>query len=398
MACSRIRFMTREHGRKHPRSFYVLEYIAGANRSRFQELVLSRRVIHFVGGNVFFRCRAAEHLEQFADILSESSSINVATSGSLLPQAILMRDVLFDYHTMLFYYTKRALTDQSDTLRAMAGIIRRCTEAMKCRFLGGLPTASFDRFIIFYAFDNTLHRRPYFPSYSWAGWRGAIDVVDCPGMDSDDSDGNDWLRKRTWIIWYKRNPSGVTSLVWDPDANESFPSRDMKYVGYRERRLFSFGKPDFKHLNTKRTAPTEDVSFSRAVPAYPLLQFWTLSVYYALTNVDVFAATGHLVDRNNTKCGFVTLDGFEETTFFESKEPFHVILLSESDRNPYSEDIDRQSNDRYPEKAGEWRYYNVLLLEWQGGIAERRGVGVIFQGAIESSLPPGPLWTEIFLA
>ena len=84
--------------------------------------------------------------------------------------------------------------------------------------------------------------------------------------------------------------------------------------------------------------------------------------------------------------------------FFESKEPFHVILLSELDRNPYSEDRDGQSNDRYPEKAGEWRYYGVLLLEWQGGIAERRGFGVIFQDAVEGSLPPGPLWAEIFLA
>ncbi|KIN03531.1 hypothetical protein OIDMADRAFT_51491 [Oidiodendron maius Zn] len=172
----------------------------------------------------------------------------------------------------------------------------------------------------------------------------------------------------------------------------------MRYAGYRERGPLSFGSPDFKQLNTKRTAPTEDVSFSRAVPAYPLLQFWTLSVYYTLTDINVFEATGHLVDRNNTKCGFVTLDGFEETTVFESKEPFHIILLSELDRNPYSEDMDRQYNDRYPEKAGEWRYYNVLLLEWQGGIAERRGFDVIFQGAVEGSLPPRPLWTEIFLA
>jgi len=360
--------------------------------------VLSRRVIYFVGDKVFYRCRAAEHLEQFADILSESSGVKITTAGSLLPQAVLMNHVLSDYNIMLFYYTKRALTNQNDALRAMAGVIRRYIEAMKCRFLGGLPTASFDRFIIFNAFGNTLHRRPYFPSYSWAGWRGAIKVVDCPGMDSDDSDGNDWLRKRTWIIWYKRNPSGVTNLVWDPDANESFPSRDMEYVGYRDRRLFSDGRPAFKQLNTKRTAPTEDVSFSRAVPAYPLLQFWTLSVFYTLTDIDVFAATGYLVDRNNTKCGFVWLDGFEETTFFESKGSFHVILLSESDRNPHSVDLDRQSNDRYPEKADQWRYYYVLLLEWQGGIAERRGFGVIFQGAVEDSLSPGPLWTEIFLA
>ena len=32
------------------------------------------------------------------------------------------------------------------------------------------------------------------------------------------------------------------------------------------------------------------------------------------------------------------------------------------------------------------------------GIAERRGIGTIFKRAIESSLAPGPVWKEIFLA
>lgn len=361
--------------------------------------MLSRRAIHFIGNKVFYRCRVSEHLEDFADISSTFSQFT-APNGSLLPIAVEMKDPTWDYAIFLFYYSKRALTNQNDALRAMAGIIRRFTEAMKCRFLGGLPTASFDRFIIFYAFGNSLHRRANFPSYSWAGWRGAINVVDCPGRDSDDSDGNGWLRNRTWIIWYKRNPSGITSLVWDPIANESFPSWDMEYLGYRDRRPFFDGRPAFEQLNIKRTAPTEDVSFSRTVPTYPILQFWTLSVFYKIKNIDVFAATSYLVDRNKNKCGFVWLDGFEETTFFESDGPFNFILLSESDKNPHSMDLDDEfeSNGRYPRKVDQWRYYHILLLEWEGGIAERRGFGVIFQDAVAASLSPGPLWSEIFLA
>ena len=124
-----------------------------------------------------------------------------------------MKEPIFDYSTMLFYYTKRALTDQNDAPRAMAGIIRRFTEVMKCRFLEGLLTALFDRFIIFRAFKNTLHRRSSFLSYSWTGWRGSIDVDLNPGVTDDRSDVNNWLRERTWIIWYKRSPSGVTNLV-----------------------------------------------------------------------------------------------------------------------------------------------------------------------------------------
>jgi hypothetical protein len=360
--------------------------------------VLSRRVIYFVGDKVFYRCRAADHSEHYADILSPRINFD-ATEGSLLPLAILMGDPIFDYSTMLFYYTQRALTNQNDAFRAMAGIIRRFTEVMKCRFLEGLPTALFDRFIIFYAFHNTLHRRPSFPSYSWTGWRGSIDTNLNPGVGYKDDDGdvNTWLRKRTWIIWYKRSPSGITNLVWDPCTNDSFPSSDVTFPGYHDRSLFSDGRRISKQLNTRRTMPTEEVSFSR-VPAYPVLQFWTLSVFYTITNINVFTATGYLTDLNNDECGFAWLDGFEETIFFESKGPFEVILLSESLTHQCSEELDSHSNGRYPKVVGQWPYYNVLLLEWQGGIAERRGFGIIYQGAVENSLAPGPVWKEIFLA
>lgn len=352
--------------------------------------MLSRRVIYFVGDKLFYRCRVAEHSEHYADFLSQRINVG-ATAGSLLPEAILMEDPISDYSTMLFYYTQRVLTNQKDVLRAMTGIIRRFTEAMKCRFLEGLPTALFDRFIIFHAFGTTLHRRSSFPSYSWTGWRGQIKV-------DHDNRGNDiktWLRERTWIIWYERSPSGTTNLVWDPSTNDFSSSA---YRGYRDRGIFSDGQRISKQLNSRRTMPTEEVSFTRVVPTYPMLQFWTLSVFYTITDINVFQATGYLTDMNNARCGFVWLDGFEETIFFESKGPFEVILLSESFTHQCSTELDRHSNNRYSKVVGQWAYYYVLLLEWQGGIAERRGFGIIFQAAIQNSLKPGPVWKEIFLA
>ncbi|KAH7018965.1 heterokaryon incompatibility protein-domain-containing protein [Ilyonectria destructans] len=364
----------------------------------FQERVLSRRVIYFVGDKTFFRCRAAEHAEHFTDILSQNREVR-ATIGSMLPEAILMEEPLHDFATMLFYYTKRALTSQNDAPRAMAGIIRRFTETMKCQFFQGLPTALFDLFVVFHAHRNVLHRRPSFPSYSWIGWRGTIDVDLGDGTGNSYST-NDWLEKRTWIIWYKRSPSGITNLVWDPDANKSFPSWDMEYDGYRNRRPFINGQRITGNRNTRRTMPTEDISFSRAVPPYPILQFWTMSLFYSISDIDVFMATGYLADSNNNKCGWVWLDGFEETTYFESQGPFEVILLSESCSRPYTEKFEIHLQHPYNGVTGtaDWIYYYVLILEWQGGIAERRGFGLLHQGAVGSSLAPGPVWKEIFLA
>lgn len=52
----------------------------------------------------------------------------------------------------------------------------------------------------------------------------------------------------------------------------------------------------------------------------------------------------------------------------------------------------------YSGQAGRWRYYNVMLLEWEDNIAERRGLGFIFQDAADNSIGPGPMWKEILLA
>ena len=41
--------------------------------------------------------------------------------------------------------------------------------------------------------------------------------------------------------------------------------------------------------------------------------------------------------------------------------------------------------------------FYVMLIQWRGGIAERKGLGSIWQKAVERSLPPGPKWKEIIL-
>jgi len=72
------------------------------------------------------------------------------------------------------------------------------------------------------------------------------------------------------------------------------------------------------------------------------------------------------------------MDGFEEMPFFESPGPFEFILLSED--------------------WGLSEWYNVMLLEWVDGVAERRGIGDLSKDAVHLSLDPGPVWKEILLA
>jgi hypothetical protein len=75
-----------------------------------------------------------------------------------------MESPLEDYSILLLYYSMRALTNQGDALRTMAGIIRRLSEKVKYRFFEGLPTAVLDAFLIFKAHGTNLQRRSGFPS------------------------------------------------------------------------------------------------------------------------------------------------------------------------------------------------------------------------------------------
>lgn len=317
----------------------------------------------------------------------------VRTPSELVLNAILMRNPVGDYALILQSYSMRILTNQSDAPRAMAGIMQRFSVAMACGFLEGLPTATFDLFILLHPMSGSLRRRSAFPSYSWTGWSGSLTIRWRGTLQHY----NDILRDKTWIIWYNRSPLGTVSLVWDPSSEPSFPLDDLRFAGYRERRPFSPERYDAARLDTSRTAPSETVSFSRDVPPYHILQFWTISTFYTISGIDVFDATGDLVDSNGEICGFVSLDGFEQTTYFESQTHFEAILLSEQQFVP-DKYLKNCSTASYPKVHGSWTCFNVLLLEWQGGLAERRGLGYLMQEAVDNSLAPGPAWKEILLA
>lgn len=61
-----------------------------------------------------------------------------------------------------------------------------------------------------------------------------------------------------------------------------------------------------------------------------VLQFWTLSAFFRLGDVDVFDATASLFGQGNLLCRQTYLNGLEDSTFFECPGVFEVILLSES--------------------------------------------------------------------
>ncbi|KAK4182247.1 heterokaryon incompatibility protein-domain-containing protein [Podospora australis] len=346
----------------------------------YQEQLLSRRSLFFVDDRAVFRCRQAEHSEDHADTFGTGELKN--SDLSLLTETVNMPDPTMDFSFMLLYYTRRNFTNESDVLKAMDGLMRRFSERMKCPFFEGLPTACFDVFVLFTSLGSLFRRRKEFPSYSWTGWRGEIhhenDVIGTSAREM-----NEWLACKTCIIWYHRMPGATPQLVWDFGTDRSFPIHDPAYVGYRGHRQ-PFKPPPSVQVDASRTQPSTDVPVTNtSLPEYPLLQFWTLAVYFY---VDALSRKEHTPawraittgPGHSSPCGSLMIDGYEDSKpFFESKGVLELILLSE-------------------DPAGT-KYY-VMLLEWKDGVAERRGMGSIEKDSVSRSLSPGPVWKEILLA
>ncbi|KAK4204775.1 heterokaryon incompatibility protein-domain-containing protein [Triangularia verruculosa] len=351
-----------------------------------QEHVLSRRTLYFFQEHTVFRCHASEYRERCCDhsLITTVQNHDHGTHRSMeLGKAGSKFDVIKTYMDLIEGYTSRTLTLDSDVLRAIAGVIRRVSVSSGYQVLQGLPRRELDIFLLFEG--KSLSRREGFPSYSWAGWRGKVEMhLRRAGWTDCELSLNLWLRNRTWIVWYVSDLTGKTELVCDDHTSSLLP-----------RQPFKCPIPEVTRSETVFTSTTSP-------KPYPILRFWTLVVSLKIQITDVFRHQARLLGQNGEECGGVALDGFNDSEgFFESIEPFDVILLSEGRARDFN-DLDRTKTGMGSKVYLRDREYNttiyyVMLIEWKDGVAERRGIGAVRQDSICHSFKPGPVWKEVAL-
>ncbi|KAJ2906438.1 uncharacterized protein MKZ38_001798 [Zalerion maritima] len=246
--------------------------------SRLQEELLARRVLYFVDDLVFFRCRNDTRYEQLADKAYHSGWNSEVNS---LARGVTMESPLWDFATILEYYTPRSLANEGDVTRALAGILRRVTERGECQFLQGIPGAALDAFILFRASNCLLCRRAGYTSYSWTGWKGRMVFKQCNLKLF--SFLKDWLEKHTWIMWYKRENLAPPTLIWDrAPSSPSSSTGSSRDVYHGQRRPFQYPPGLRGKVPSARTAPTESLPFDLPHRGYPLLPFWTEAVFFQI--------------------------------------------------------------------------------------------------------------------
>ncbi|CAA7263550.1 unnamed protein product [Cyclocybe aegerita] len=352
-----------------------------------QELLLSHRTLILVSSGVHFRCHANCWSEDtiYDNFPTEVIPTQSLHSGSLidvLPDKL--SEPLHDYGNLLFRYTYRDLTKETDRIHATTGILRHIFRQIDgSSAVEGIPSAAFDIGLL--SWDpfpkyptSKTGRRLGFPSWSWAGWCMARVPL---GYHRDEltyaANFRDWLRQHTYITWYTINPnSNTTKPIWDNELQHRFGEN-------------VYGRKHDPSLTRLPTVPRTIIPEEYMECGYHLLDFWAYTVKCpALKRHE--NSDFQILGNGGLNCGAIRLD--DPAGFPHMEPPFEMILLSTANR------FNNLFNDNV---VVEKPIYFVMLIQWLDPdmiVAERRGMGFLIQDYLDQISEPGKVWKEIVLA
>ncbi|RFU33847.1 hypothetical protein B7463_g2484, partial [Scytalidium lignicola] len=302
----------------------------------FQEFMISPRCLVFLDSRVYYRCCHVVWGEDTVyDDFPEETHGNVGTSH-ILPifrQSTVSPCTL--YTASISRFNGRQLSKESDTLNAMTGVLNRIVQETGGSHYFGLLTLYFDLSLLFYHEYGGDGRRQDFPSWSWVGWKGGprhvepsllgdIDINELFSQDwGDNQIAQEWLAQKTHIIWYTRClQTGELSLVCHSRAITTDADQTLE-----------------------ANSQDDDDVLRRDLPTIPTQH---------ILSPDIPHDPGY---------------GRDMTRHYE------VALLSKADRCAYLWSMEMGIADQ--------PLYWVMLLEWQGPYAERKGLGFIYQAQLE---------------
>ncbi|KAJ8124157.1 hypothetical protein ONZ43_g63 [Nemania bipapillata] len=346
----------------------------------FQEYYLSRRKIIFIDDTIYFRCHEKTWQELEDGLLVRPDPTMERGQALHKPSG----DMYHFLGQLLNKYTTRELKMPADYVFAMAGICRRLADYEQCGLLFGIPVPALDWFLLFYPTKNGLKRRDIFPSWAWSGWYGEV------YYNYGSGNVTEWAAASTWITWYKREPSGELAMVWDKAESHTAKAKEL------------FGDL----CDVSHTEPSREPAGAKIDKLYAILQFWTISTSFALRKIDQeegqrmlwsrglwTPTTYELLNRDGANCGFVTLDDPALSSRHRTNAEFILLSLSaDQSHGAASSNPTPQATD-----TGE-QFFWVLMIEWQEGVAERKGIGKIRRTALAHTQDPGVSWKEIVLA
>jgi len=390
---------------------------------------MSKRLLIFSHGKVSFRCRKSEWQE---DSIEESAEMDMRSSSAVVSHKY--RDYYegpqSDWVHHLRTFSKRKLTYESDVLAAFAGISKMYARSMGTELVYGIPVLMFDKVILWDGFE-VYRRRPGFPSWSWAGWIGSIDLNLTHSQALEK-----WTLRYTWIVWHLLHDDGTLKpLSTRAKSIENLTADEIRMDGstIANQNTSDLISPITDSSSVSKGAEAVSVSTTNG-----LLYFYSASGPFLLSsrNSSIEALTGRkswaFYDSNDIRCGSFNpnedwntrTDAIYEVILLSGCpiiENDYKIAIKEAGRDHgYTPTIDPSSclfvngNGPDPESVSdsvtagavdffkealrrEWQGFNVMVVEQRGGVAQRVGIGTLYKAAILHAFAPGVQWKAFVL-
>lgn len=152
----------------------------------FQEWDLARRALVFTDQQVYYVCSNSNFSEDIYDQPIPPTAENSDDERIILPQvpntpaSQTGNSEWTEYQHIIESYTPRELTHESDTLLAISGLLANLHRTHGSRFLCGVSVENFQDALFWVTVNGTGFRgasdegERLFPTWSWAGWKGAV--------------------------------------------------------------------------------------------------------------------------------------------------------------------------------------------------------------------------------
>ena len=376
----------------------------GSRGWTYQEGLFSRRALIF-NGLVSWICRRSVWEE---NVCSPTEDVEYAPRHRLktwtlgLAAQIPRWPDLSRWADLVGQFNQRKLTFDTDVIDAFSGATSAFNSQFSSGILWGLPEIYFD-YCILWKSRTALRRRitpsaATLPSWSWVGWEGEINLVGVwPIITGTPRLDNQAVQVQPIVEWYKSStltanpvlvkntyhrlqrtysdseskelPAGWTQSMYldgtpyytnstvpsvhfryplplTNDNNESLPNNRDRFLCFKARRAWLF------------LGPT-------AAPAHPT---WTCCPVC-------------LVDEEGGWAGVLQLGTLpsDRPPAGESCELIALSLGTAVNNGDYLGILDEWRLPERPRDAEFYRFYNVMCIEWENGIAYRRAVGTVYK-------------------
>ena len=376
----------------------------GSRGWTYQEGLFSRRVLVF-NGLVSWICRRSVWEE---DVCSPTEDVGYAPRHEpkmwelgLAAQIPRWPD-LSRWADLVGQFNQRKLTFDTDIVDAFSGATSAFNRQFSSGILWGIPEIYFD-YCILWKPMTALRRRTTpsaatLPSWSWVGWEGDIALVgiwpiitNIPGLDDQT------VQVQPMVEWYKSstltaNPVSVKNIYHRLQRTYSNSESKELPAGWTQS-MYLDGTPYYSNS----TVPS--VRFRYPMPlandnieSLPNNQdrFLSFKARRAWLSLGPTASPAHpawtccpvcLVDERGAWAGVLLL-GTLSSNRPPAGEPCELIALSLGTAvkdGDYLGILDEWEMPERPRDGEFYRFYNVMYIEWENGIAHRRAVGTVYK-------------------